>query len=109
MWTGIVHLVAEIDYISEFDSFLTRRWGTPDGSGNGCYINSIPTFCFTCAGGCGPEALPPDPGLPPPKRKTAGRAATLTSGPVDSLAAYRGIFYGSSVNHASANRAGGAA
>jgi len=108
MWTGIVHRVAEIDYISEFDNVLAKRWGASDGSGKDRFVNSIPTFCFICADSCGLEALPPDPGIPPPKRKTAGRAATLTSGPLDSLAAYRGIFYGSSVNHASVKRAGGA-
>ena len=46
---------------------------------------------------------------PPGQRKTAGRAATLTSGPHDTFAAYHFQFYGSHDVLASANCAAGAA
>ena len=40
------------------------------------------------------------------KQKTAARAGTLSSGPVDSLPAYRLTFYGTGDSHASAISAG---
>lgn len=45
----------------------------------------------------------------PRQQKTAARAGTLDSGPIDSLAAYQHTFYSLSESPARANRVGGAA
>jgi hypothetical protein len=72
-------------------------------------VNSIPQFCAQSSCRAHRGDVPPDPGIPPGQRKTAGRAATLHGGPHDSLTAYQRDFYGSSEIHASAICAGGVA